>query len=276
MSSPFASAVNTVGTLSPGHIVLATEWNTAVGGIYSYINNTLLNPVAGGGLNVVTTKGDLYVLDGTKLGALSTGGAGNDGKLLTADSTQTLGVKWASVANVTNLTTKGDLLGFDTGNNRVPVGTDGQFLKADSTQALGVKWDTPPSVPIGGIILWDFSHQPAMPAGFSLCDGGTYSGITTPNMVGVYCVGATGPGGSGGPAANGMGALASNTLAGNTAAGPGLGPKHSHGETNTGVTFTGVTAGADNNCVTSLANGVTGNATITPRYNTLAFIMRTS
>lgn len=40
------------------------------------------------------------------------------------------------------LTTKGDLWGFDTVNNRIPVGTNGQILTADSTQTLGVKWAT--------------------------------------------------------------------------------------------------------------------------------------
>lgn len=39
-------------------------------------------------------------------------------------------------------TTKGDLLGFDTVSNRIPVGTDGQVLTADSAQALGLKWAT--------------------------------------------------------------------------------------------------------------------------------------
>jgi hypothetical protein len=40
------------------------------------------------------------------------------------------------------LTTKGDILGYDTAANRIPVGSDGQFLSADSTQTLGVKWAT--------------------------------------------------------------------------------------------------------------------------------------
>lgn len=38
------------------------------------------------------------------------------------------------------LTTKGDILGFDTAPNRVPIGTDGWVLTADSTQLLGLKW----------------------------------------------------------------------------------------------------------------------------------------
>ena len=39
------------------------------------------------------------------------------------------------------LTTKGDLYGFSTVNDRLPIGADGQVLKADSTEPLGLKWD---------------------------------------------------------------------------------------------------------------------------------------
>ena len=42
----------------------------------------------------------------------------------------------------TPLTTKGDILGYDTAPNKIPVGSDNQVLTADSTQALGVKWAT--------------------------------------------------------------------------------------------------------------------------------------
>lgn len=38
------------------------------------------------------------------------------------------------------LTTKGDVMAFDTDANRLPVGTDDQVLTADSAQAFGVKW----------------------------------------------------------------------------------------------------------------------------------------
>lgn len=40
------------------------------------------------------------------------------------------------------LTTKGDLYGFDTANNRIPVGSNGKVMTADSTNALGVSWQT--------------------------------------------------------------------------------------------------------------------------------------
>ena len=38
------------------------------------------------------------------------------------------------------LTTKGDLWGFDTADDRLPVGSNGQVLTADSGEPLGVKW----------------------------------------------------------------------------------------------------------------------------------------
>lgn len=38
------------------------------------------------------------------------------------------------------ITTKGDLVGYDTAANRIPVGTTGQVLKVDPAEALGVKW----------------------------------------------------------------------------------------------------------------------------------------
>ena len=41
-----------------------------------------------------------------------------------------------------DLTTKGDLHGFDTENTRIPVGVDGTVLTADSTAALGLAYST--------------------------------------------------------------------------------------------------------------------------------------
>lgn len=50
----------------------------------------------------------------------------------------------AYVPNSTSpLTTKGDLYGYDTGPDRVPIGSDGQILTADSGQSLGLKWAAP-------------------------------------------------------------------------------------------------------------------------------------
>lgn len=48
-----------------------------------------------------------------------------------------------TIALVSPLTTKGDLLVFSTANTRLPIGLNGQTLIADSAQAAGVKWATP-------------------------------------------------------------------------------------------------------------------------------------
>lgn len=90
---------------------------------------------------LTSTKGDLLGYD-TAPNRIP---VGTNGQVLTADSTQTLGLKWAtpSGGGSSPLTTKGDLYGYDTAGNRIPVGTNGQVLTADSTQTLGLKWATP-------------------------------------------------------------------------------------------------------------------------------------
>lgn len=262
MPNPFAQANNTVGSLSAGHIVLATEWNAAVGGIYTYINSTLL----AGGLNKMANKGDLYVFDGANLQAL---GVGSDGQYLTARSGASYGVDWESIVNTTTLTTKGDILTYSTGLTRLPVGTDGQFLTARSTAPDGIDWETPTgNVPLGGMIFWDLSLR-AMPSGYNLCDGGTYNGFVTQNTQGLYFVGAALSANP--PASGGMGAVACATIAGDNSAGTGKGPSHNHLEANF-IPSSGAGSGSSGY---SPIGANTGTTTITPRYIALALIMRT-
>lgn len=91
-------------------------------------------------LTLYDAKGDLLI--GTANDARARLAVGTDGQVLTADSTQATGVKWAaSAAGFSDPTTsKGDLIVHGASTTRLPVGTDGQVLTADSTQAAGVKW----------------------------------------------------------------------------------------------------------------------------------------
>lgn len=90
-------------------------------------------------LGGLTTKGDVLSHNGT---AHVRVGVGTDGQVLTADSAEASGIRWAT-AGAASLptTTKGDLVAHNgTTNIRLAVGSDGQVLTADSAQAAGVKW----------------------------------------------------------------------------------------------------------------------------------------
>jgi len=56
--------------------------------------------------------------------------------------------EWATTADQTPLTTKGDLFGFNTADARIPIGTNGYILTADSTESLGLKWAAPASASV--------------------------------------------------------------------------------------------------------------------------------
>ena len=74
---------------------------------------------------------------------------GTAGQVLRVNSGATA-PEWATTADQTPLTTKGDLFGFDTADARIPIGTNGHILTADSTQSLGLKWAAPAG---GGKVL---------------------------------------------------------------------------------------------------------------------------
>jgi len=92
---------------------------------------------------VVGSKGEIISSDGVTRQLLA---VGTNAQVLTADSGETTGMKWATPSSGgTDLTTKGDVHGYDTVQKRIPVGTNDQVLTADSAQALGLKWATPTS-----------------------------------------------------------------------------------------------------------------------------------
>lgn len=75
---------------------------------------------------------------------------GADGTILTADSAEHVGAKWAPPFGI--IDAKGDLIAGQANDvaGRLPVGSDGQILYADSAQTLGMRWGAAPSGGGGG------------------------------------------------------------------------------------------------------------------------------
>ena len=88
-----------------------------------------------------TTSGDLAYSSATANTNVRLGIGTNGQVLAVASGVPAL----TTTADVTPLTTKGDLFTFSTVDARLAVGTNGQVLTADSSEATGLKYTTPTS-----------------------------------------------------------------------------------------------------------------------------------
>ena len=127
---------------TPDDTDLVKDGAAAIRTLGSSIDTTTKN------LNPETTLGDLAYRSATA-NVKTRLALGSAGQVLRVNSGGTA-PEWATTADQTPLTTKGDLFGFDTADARIPVGTNGHILTADSTQSLGVKWAAPAG---GGKVL---------------------------------------------------------------------------------------------------------------------------
>ena len=127
---------------TPDDTDLVKDGAAAIRTLGSSIDTTTKN------LNPETTLGDLAYRSATA-NVKTRLALGSAGQVLRVNSGGTA-PEWATTADQTPLTTKGDLFGFDTADARIPIGTNGHILTADSTQSLGLKWAAPAG---GGKVL---------------------------------------------------------------------------------------------------------------------------
>jgi hypothetical protein len=99
---------------------------------------TQMTGSGGAAASPLTTKGDLFGHSNVDVRIP----VGSDGQVLTADSTQAAGVKWAAAGVSLSVTTKGDLQGFTTAPARIAAGADDTVLAASSAAAAGVAYKT--------------------------------------------------------------------------------------------------------------------------------------
>lgn len=97
---------------------------------------------------IIDAKGDLIA--GTAPDTVARLPVGTNGQVLTADSAEATGLKWAAAGGGgggipdTIFDAKGDLIAASAADTavRLPVGTNGQYLRANSAQTTGLQWDT--------------------------------------------------------------------------------------------------------------------------------------
>jgi len=131
-----ASAVSVLDTAA---VFTATNVETALKELY--------DSISGGGIpaTILDAKGD--IIAATAADTASRLAVGTNGHVLTADSAEATGLKWAAAGSGAVATdviwdAKGDLVGGTGANtaSRLAIGSNTHVLTADSAEATGMKW----------------------------------------------------------------------------------------------------------------------------------------
>lgn len=134
---------------TPDDTALVKDGAAAIRSLGTAIDTTVFNNASAAiAKTIVDAKGD--IIAATAADTVARLAVGADNAVLTADSSTATGLKWATPADQTPLTTKGDLFTFTTTDARLGVGTNGHVLTADSAESAGIKWA---AVPSGGMTV---------------------------------------------------------------------------------------------------------------------------
>jgi hypothetical protein len=140
--------------------------------------------------NPLTTKGDLVV--GGASGAVNRLGVGTDAYVLTADSTQTLGVKWAAGGGggaSDPTTTEGDMIYRHSGAQaRLPIGTNGQILQSNGTDPA---WSTV-LLGTGGMLLGETFYNPVSTTTYNVGANTSLVDVDATNLIVTFTAPASG------------------------------------------------------------------------------------
>lgn len=120
---------------TPDDTDLVKDGAAAIRTLGSSIDTTTKN------LNPETTLGDLAYRSATA-NVKTRLALGTAGQVLRVNSGGNA-PEWATTADQTPLTTKGDVFTFSTVDDRLGVGANGTVLTADSAEATGLKWAAP-------------------------------------------------------------------------------------------------------------------------------------